>query len=68
MNPEEIAVYKLLVSIQHLIEQNNDYANEYTCFRHIYAETNHGLDLLMKNVGKRTLTESDFMINGCDHI
>jgi hypothetical protein len=61
MNPQEVSIYKILVSIQHMIEDHNKYTDDYKYFRNIYNATEEGIDILMKDVGRRHLTESDFM-------
>lgn len=71
MNPKEVAIYKVLVAIQHLIEDvrscSDDEDDNYEYFRFTLNATREGIERLMRDIGRRHLIEADF-INNCDSL
>jgi hypothetical protein len=60
MTPEEITIYKSLVEIQNIIEnQESDIRDKY--LHHLWIEAQSSMDTLIKDIGLRTVAEADFM-------
>lgn len=70
MNPQEVAIYKLLSTMNHLIEDfgynDDDEYKDYKYFRNVFDEIQCSMDILMRDVGRRHLTEADFMVDKCN--
>jgi hypothetical protein len=67
VNPKEIAIYKTLIAIEHLIEKHQNIDQEsYLFFFPLISQTQICMEKLMADIGRRHLIEADFLNHKCD--